>query len=104
MQESEVESYLRREAKRLNAMPMKFVSPGLRGVPDRCLAFPGGIMVFVELKAPGEKPRKQQEYRMQQLRDRGFIVKVIDDKPGVDRLMEEVRAWSLKRTTISNSQ
>jgi len=91
MQESDIESYLRREAIKLNAMPMKFVSPGLRGVPDRCLAFPGGLMVFVELKAPGEKPRKQQEYRMQQLRDRGFIVKVIDDRSGVDRLMAEVK-------------
>ena len=103
MKESDIENYLNREAKKLNAMPMKFVSPGLKGVPDRCIAFMGGIMVFVELKAPGEKPRKQQEYRMQQLRDRGFIVKVIDDKTGVDQLIEEVRTCSLKHTTISNT-
>ena len=102
MQESDIESYLRRKAKEQGAMPMKFVSPGLRGVPDRCLAFPGGLMVFVELKAPGEKPRKQQEYRMQQLRNRGFIVKVIDDRSGVDQLIEEVRTWNSKRTTTSN--
>jgi len=90
MREKDVERYLYREAKRRGAMPMKFVSPGLNGVPDRCILFHGGLIVFVEVKAPGEKPRKQQLHRISQMRDRGALVRVVDTKAGVDRLMEEV--------------
>lgn len=91
MQERDVESYLNKRVKEANGMPMKFVSPGLRGVPDRIVLFPGGRIVFIELKAPGEKPNKQQAYRIKQLQDRGAIVRIIDSINGVDNLM-----WELK--------
>lgn len=32
---------------------LKFVSPGKRGVPDRIVLFPGGVVAFVEFKRPG---------------------------------------------------
>ena len=98
MREKDIEKYLYQEAKRRSAMPMKFVSPSLNGVPDRCIIFQGGLIVFVEVKAPGEKPRKQQVYRIKQMRDRGAIVRVVDTKAGVDRLMEEVARWSSNHT------
>ena len=101
MRERDVEKYLCREAKRRGAMPMKFVSPGLNGVPDRCILFHGGLVVFVEVKAPGEKTRKQQRYRIVQMRDRGALVRVVDTKAGVDRLMEEADRWSLNHTNTS---
>ena len=91
MRESEIERYLVREVKRKGGLAMKFVSPGLRGVPDRLVIFPGGIHVFVELKAPGEKPSKQQQYRINQLIKLGARVWVIDTKYGVDALIREMR-------------
>ena len=90
MLEKEVENYLKNEVKKAGGMAMKFVSPGLRGVPDRIVIFPGGKIIFVELKAPGEKPRKQQAHRITQMVCLGATVKIIDSKEGVNELMEEV--------------
>ena len=95
MRESEVENYLVKEVKRQKGMAMKFVSPGLRGVPDRIVLMEGGKIIFVELKAPGEKPRKQQEIRIAQLKSLGFRVKTIDTKKGVDELMREMTAGAV---------
>jgi hypothetical protein len=92
MLESEVEKYLYDEAKKIGAMAMKFVSPGLRGVPDRIVVFPGGKSCFVELKRPGEKLRKQQTYRVSQLIKRNIWVEVLDSKESVDDL---VSRWGL---------
>lgn len=56
MLESTVERHLREEAKKRKGMALKFVSPGMNGVPDRIVLMPDGKMAFVELKAPGKKP------------------------------------------------
>ena len=63
MLESVIESRLRQEAKKRGGMALKFVSPGMNGVPDRIVLMPGGKMAFVELKAPGKAPRALQEKR-----------------------------------------
>ena len=89
MRENAVENYLNREARKVGALPMKFVSPGLRGVPDRIVLFPGGLVVFVELKASGGKARPQQLYRMRQLIDRDAIVRIVDTTEKVDALIKE---------------
>ena len=56
MLESTVERHLREEAKKRKGTALKFVSPGMNGVPDRIVLMPDGKMAFVELKAPGKKP------------------------------------------------
>lgn len=96
MRESDVESYLVQEVKKQKGMAMKFISPGLRGVPDRIVLMEGGKIIFVELKAPGEKPRKQQEIRIAQMKSLGFKVKTIDTKRGVDELINEMTAGDVK--------
>lgn len=40
---------------------------------------------FAELKATGAKPTELQEREHAKLRERGFVVRVIDSKEGVDR-------------------
>ena len=44
-------------------------------------------MFFVELKAPGQKPRPIQVKRHEQLRKLGFRVEVIDEKEQVDAMV-----------------
>ena len=51
--EKRVEEALSRAVKRLGGMEVKFVSPGLDGVPDRIVLLPGGKVAFVEMKATG---------------------------------------------------
>jgi len=68
----------------------KFVSPGLDGMPDRLLLLPGGRMAFVEVKAPGEKPRPLQVARHRLLTELGFKVYVLDSLAGIGKIVEEV--------------
>lgn len=49
MRESVVEKKFVTEVKKRGGLAVKFVSPGLNGVPDRLVLFPGGRMAFVEL-------------------------------------------------------
>lgn len=69
---------------------MKFVSPGISGVPDRLVLYPGGQMYFVELKRPGQKMRVLQKKIQHLIEKFGFTVYTIDSKAGVDDFIWEV--------------
>lgn len=91
MLESVIESRLRQEAKKRGGMALKFVSPGMNGVPDRIVLLPGGKMAFVELKAPGKVPRALQEKRIRQLRRLGFSVYVLDGTERIGGILDEIQ-------------
>lgn len=59
MLESKVESYFQKQVQSCGGMTLKFTSPSMRGVPDQIALYNGGVH-FVEMKAPGEKPRNSQ--------------------------------------------
>ena len=86
MRESEIERQLAVSVKRLGGMAVKFVSPGLDGVPDRIILLPGRKIAFVELKAPGKKPRPLQE----KLEGLGFPVYVIDSPGQIGGVLDEI--------------
>ena len=90
MRESIIESRLRTEAAKRGGLALKFVSPGMDGVPDRLVLMPGGRCAFVELKAPGKTPRKLQIKRMSQLRKLGFLVYVADDTGMIGGILDEI--------------
>ena len=92
MRESKVEEKLRIEAKRRGGWAVKFVSPGLDGVPDRLVLFPGGRLAFVEVKAPGKKMRPLQEFRAKQLRDMGFRVYCLDCIEKIGGILDEIQS------------
>lgn len=97
MQERAIEEKLRVESQKRGGLAMKFISPGLVGVPDRIVALPQGKIGFVELKAPGEKPRKIQVRRMEQLRKLGFLVYVLDDKEKIGEILDDIQGTFLSR-------
>lgn len=78
MREKEIEQKLVKAVKNGGGICPKFVSPGFDGMPDRIILLPDGKFAFVELKAPGEKPRPLQLARHRLLRKLGFKVYVID--------------------------
>lgn len=90
MQESAVERYLATKVKQAGGWPLKFVSTGTSGVPDRLVLLPGGRLIFVETKRPGEEARALQKAVHRKLRDLGFAVLVIDNKDDVLALLEEI--------------
>ena len=90
MREREVEAALVKAVKARGGICPKWVSPGLDGVPDRIVLLPGGKVGFVELKAPGEKPRKLQIARMGQLERLGYKCFVCDRVELIDGILKEI--------------
>lgn len=92
MRERDIERRLVRAIQKLGGLCPKWVSPGWDGVPDRIVLLPEGHIAFVELKAPGEKPRPLQVRRKRQLESLGFKVYVIDSKEQIGGMLDEVSA------------
>nr|WP_308530342.1 VRR-NUC domain-containing protein [uncultured Serratia sp.] len=80
IRESTVENNLVKKVKDAGGTAYKFTSPGRKAVPDRLVLLPGGRLVFVECKAPGEQPRADQVREHNRLRAMGFKVVVLDSK------------------------
>ena len=91
MREKIIEQKLAKAVKSMGGIAPKFTSPGFDGMPDRIVLLPGGHMAFVEVKAPGEKPRPLQLARHRLLRDLGFKVYVLDDERQIGGLLDEIR-------------
>ena len=91
MREREVEQSLVRSVKRMGGICPKWVSPGLDGVPDRIVLFPGGRIGFVELKAPGKKLRPLQKKRKEKLESLGFLVFCIDEVEQIEEVLREIQ-------------
>lgn len=92
MRESYIEKRLMQEVKKRGGLAMKFVSPGLDGVPDRIVLLPGGRIAFVEVKAPGQKMRPLQLRRKEQLSDLGFKVYILDSIEMIGGIIDEIQA------------
>ena len=91
MREKSIEAKLVETVKSMGGLAPKFISPGIDGMPDRIVLLPGGHMAFVEVKAPGEKPRPLQLARHKLLRGLGFKVYVLDDEQQIGGLLDEIR-------------
>ena len=91
MREKTIEKKLVQAVKTSGGIAPKFVSPGFDGMPDRIVLLPGGHIGFVEVKAPGEKPRPLQLARHGLLRQLGFKVFVLDDEQQIGEILDEIR-------------
>ena len=90
MREKITEQKLTKAVKNMGGIAPKFVSPGFDGMPDRIVLLPGGHIGFVEVKAPGEKPRPLQLARHGLLRQLGFKVFVLDDEQQIGEILDEI--------------
>lgn len=90
MREKQIEHALVMAVKAAGGMCPKLVSPGTDGMPDRMILLPKGHIGFVEVKAPGKKPRPLQERRHKQLRHLGFQVFILDGPEKIVEILKEV--------------
>ncbi|MDY5045545.1 VRR-NUC domain-containing protein [Phascolarctobacterium sp.] len=87
MREKTIEAKFVKAAKAKGYLPLKLVSPGFDGLPDRLVLVQGGKVAFVELKAPGKKPRALQLQRHKMLRELGFKVFVLDVTENINEVL-----------------
>lgn len=90
MLEKEIEKALVKGVKDKGGLCIKFISPSMDGLPDRMVFFSDGKFAFVELKAPGKKPRPLQIKRMDDFRRLGFRSYVIDEKEQIGGVIDEI--------------
>ena len=91
MREREIEKQFVLAVKKQGGICPKFVSPGYDGMPDRIVLLPGCHFAFVEVKAPGEKPRPLQIARHKLLTRLGFKVYVLDDESQIGGILDEIQ-------------
>ena len=90
MREKEIEHHLVMETRRAGGMALKFVSPSFSGMPDRLGLLGDGKMGFVEVKAPGQKPRPLQLRRHAMLRRLGYQIFVLDAMEDIPAVLKAI--------------
>lgn len=88
--EKTLEARLVREIEARGGMALKYTSQFHRGIPDRIVLLPPGILTFVELKSTGQKPTKLQEHAMAKLKSLGFDCLVIDTTEKLEEYLGHV--------------
>ncbi len=87
MRETAIERHLVGRVTHLGGLAYKWVSPGHRGVPDRLVFLPGGLVFAVECKAPGKGLTPLQHYTHEKLTALGFRVFVAASKTDVEQIL-----------------
>jgi hypothetical protein len=100
MRERDIEKHLVQRVKALGGEVRKVQWIGRRGAPDRLVMLPAALVfkakrwrpvpastVWVELKAPGEKPESHQAREHERMRRMGQRVEVIDSIEAVEALL-----------------
>lgn len=88
--EAAIEKYLDDEVTRRGGMTIKLTPEGRRGIPDRLVLLPGGVVLFVELKRPrGGVVAKLQKMWQSALTRLGFPATYAKTKEDVDALLRE---------------
>ena len=91
MREKTIEQKLKTAVMSRGGLALKFISPGMDGVPDRLILLPGGHMAFTEVKAPGKHLRPLQVKRKRQLEALGFRVYVIDTPEQIGGVLDAIQ-------------
>lgn len=89
MRESTIERAVCGYARTKGWRNFKLNGPGDIGKPDRVFFAPGQRVKFIEFKAPGEKLRELQAYRLAELASCGFDTFVVDNVNDGKRLFDE---------------
>ena len=90
VREKVIEQYFVAEVKRLGGIALKLNSTSMKGLPDRLILLPNGVLFFAELKATGKKARPLQRFIHQKLQSLGFIVYVIDSMAQVKKIVKDL--------------
>lgn len=91
MREKSIEQKLVKAVKAVGGICPKLVCPGFDGMPDRLVLLPCGRLGFVEVKAPGKKPRPLQTARHEMLKRLGFKVYLLDRPEQIGGILDGIQ-------------
>ena len=91
MREKSIEQKLMKAVKAAGGICPKLVCPGFDGMPDRLVLLPCGRLGFVEVKAPGKKPRPLQTARHEMLKRLGFKVYLLDRPEQIGGILDGIQ-------------
>ena len=97
-EEKKLEQKLVKAVRGIGGLALKFVSPGCDGVPDRLILIAYGKVAFVEVKAKGKKPRPIQVRRINQIKNLGFLVFILDDEKDIPSIIQQVKGDQINVT------
>ena len=107
--ESKIENYFIEQISRIDGLTYKFKSVE-RGVPDRLLAYDGQIYL-IELKRPGEMPRKSQIVVHEKFKRQNIKIYNFDTTDQIDEFIKNTLKTTPKNivktkntTILSNDQ
>lgn len=94
MSEAKTEKAFERWVESIGGEAFKLQRIGKRGWPDRSVLLPGGVILFLEFKAPRGKIRPQQRTTIARLRELGFVAEIVysveEAKAYVERALSAV--------------
>jgi len=86
--EKDIEKKIVAYAKSKGCIVRKFTSPAQRAVPDRIIVTPRGVVGFLEVKRPGNKPTPLQYREMELLSENGAPVEWHDSAEGAKEFID----------------
>lgn len=89
--EGKLAQYLISRCRSMGLAQRKTAYESRRGCPDR-LVLGEGHHAFIELKAAGQKPRREQVHEIELLNRAGLKAYVASSKEEIDRILEEMRS------------
>lgn len=87
--EKDVEQPIKEWADQRGILNVKLTPMGQSAYPDRIFFLPGGRPLILEIKRPGEKPKKLQKYIINKLKVLGYDVRWTDSKEEAIRWLTE---------------
>ena len=63
------------------------------GYPDIEILLKGGMVIFAEVKEPGDTIKSNQRIRIAQIKELGFPVYIVDSEEVIEEIVEFIRTW-----------
>ena len=95
MTEQEIQKKVLDHLKREEWIAIKTIMLNKAGMPD-IIAFKDGVTIFLEVKKPGGKLTPLQKNRLETLREKGFIAKVIYDPFDLIKILLNIQIKDLQ--------
>ena len=94
--EKDIEQKLIKLAEKYGGRCLKWTCPGWNGVPDRVCLFPGGHVVFVELKRPkGGRVTPLQKWWADEITRLGFLHLFVHDEETMKTMEYFLKVWKV---------